>query len=444
MIDCSSDFPIQLWNIEKLLITDYIKDEFINRKYILDSSKISTFDAIEKYIFDITSFHLKNRDIDYNNCNIEFSIETQSNNFKIDYNKKSKKYPLFSIITFLDDEINPIIFTKIDLESYKYKEIPCENTFLCFKPSCFYQIVFDSSTYYGFYKSINTNGKFIKINVWDCDISDVPIYTSNEINRENDIVIITPVKKNDFYETLNYKNVINLFLYEKYDKISMLENILLKYQENSTIIINNKTIDYYDISFLEDIYGNMAKELYPFVNKGCQNIIPIENNRFYRNKIVQNILSKDICYWIINECEKIDNWETSIYPNYNNYLNIEKMPSILNFLLFVSNFWLMDIRKLYNFDDKISLNIKDVFISKYKKDKNEEIQNSDGSFLTLNIFINDKLDYNDGEIIFSDINEKIKINQGDMIIYNGKKLRTKGVVSEGVKYILVFLIDLHI
>jgi predicted 2-oxoglutarate/Fe(II)-dependent dioxygenase YbiX len=58
--------------------------------------------------------------------------------------------------------------------------------------------------------------------------------------------------------------------------------------------------------------------------------------------------------------------------------------------------------------------------------------------------LNDNIDYKDGEVVFTNgiSSEKIMINQCDMLIYNGKQLRTNGNVSGGVKYILVLMLEI--
>ena len=110
---------VKLWKITNCTFNDNI----IDGQYLLNSLNLEN--NIEKCVYDISLFHMDNNNIDFNKSlhNIEFSIENPDNTFKIHYNRKNKKYPLLSIITFLEDNSNPIIFTDIDLESYKYKEI---------------------------------------------------------------------------------------------------------------------------------------------------------------------------------------------------------------------------------------------------------------------------------------------------------------------------------
>jgi hypothetical protein len=391
---------------------------------------------------------MENNNIDFDKSlhNIEFIVENPDNTFKIDYNKKNKTYPLMTIITFLEDNSNPIIFTHIEMESYKYKEISDENQFLCMKPSMNTQIAFNSSKYYGFYKVNEINGKILKINIWDIKLDDkLSMYTSNIIAEYNS-ANIEELHLNFVYENVFYKNIIKSLLYEDLCKVYVLDNIIKKHAMNSIIVIKNVCSGYTDISILKEKYHDIADDIYPFINKNSDILIDVKKNRFNRNKIIQSVLSKNVCYWIINECEKME-WNESKYSNYNTYINVEKIPSILNFLLFVSNFWLDEIKELYNCKN-VSFNISDAFVSKYTKNVISDAKTNDNSFLTLNIYLNDNIDYKDGEIVFSnDItngisSEKIMINQCDMLIYNGKQLRTNGNVSCGVKYILVLMLEI--
>lgn len=421
---------ISLWKIKHNI--SYTND----MKHLL-KSETSEYDNFEKTIYDIVSFHMQKKNIELNNNhNIEFSIISEWDNFKIDYCKENKKYPVLSILTFLDDNINPIIFTDICLDEYKYKEIPIDNKFVCIRPNKDIQIVFDSSKYYGFYKnSENVSGHILKINIWE-NKRDDPLYISNYDNIY-ELYSIIPVEQY-VYESIYFKNIIESFLYEENVRFNKLDEIILKYS-NILIIVDNISSKYTDISILENKYGEIGKYIFDFLNDFEYNE-EIKNNCLYRNKIIKNMLSKDVCYWIINEYEKQEA-DISKYENYSTYLNIEKTPSLFNFIYFVSNYWMIELQKLYTCEN-VSFNITDIFISKFTNEKVSDVKNIDGSFLTINIYLNDYVDYMNGDIIFHDSDQSIKLNQGDCLIYNGKKPRTKGSVTNGVKYILVLFIDI--
>ena len=156
-------------------------------------------------------------------------------------------------------------------------------------------------------------------------------------------------------------------------------------------------------------------------------------------------MSPDVTYWILNECFKYSHWKQSKYKNYEYQVNLETFPHILNYILFIGNFWLLEIRKLYGIPNKLNLNIKEVFISKYTHNKIIKQKSSDGSFLIMNIQLNDKVEYTNGDINFENSmneEEQIHLNKSDCIIYNGKKMRTPGNVSYGEKYVLVIIIEL--
>jgi len=424
---------ITVWKINNIDINELS----INQKYIFNSSSETN---IGKTIYDICQFHMTSKNIVYNSDihSIEAEIIKANNAFQIDYNRKLKNCPLFTILTFLSDDEN-LCITDIDLESYKYKEIKDENIFACFKASKNSQIVFDSSKYYGFYNSLGS--KVLKINIWDNKIeSNSNLQTIQEsISQQYESPIIIQLKTPDIMESLIYKNIINTFLYEEIQSNIFINNILAKYEENSLIYIDNKSAKYIDIPYLQEKYGEVASDMYPFVNTNIDAIIDKETNRFYRNKIIQNILSKDVCYWIINEFEKLE-WGVSKYQNYNTYINVEQNMAVLNFLLFISNFWLMELTKSYNCET-IKLNITEMFVSKYTKEKIVEDKHVDGNFIIFNIYLNSNIDYKDGEILFEN-DERIAIQQGDLLLYNGKRMRTNGAVSDGVKYVLVLMVEI--
>ena len=56
--------------------------------------------------------------------------------------------------------------------------------------------------------------------------------------------------------------------------------------------------------------------------------------------------------------------------------------------------------------------------------------------------LNSNFDFEGGEILID--NDKIKLNQGDMLIFNGKKQRSNEGIKDGEKYMLTYLIDLKV
>jgi hypothetical protein len=146
-----------------------------------------------------------------------------------------------------------------------------------------------------------------------------------------------------------------------------------------------------------------------------------------RMKIINNVLSKDVCFWIINESDKQIHID-SIHSNYSDCVYIEKIPGVLNFVLFSCHYWLAEVKHLYNIN--LDLNIKEIFIAKNNFSQKCK-KTTDKSFITLNIQLNqttEALNYNDSTIL---------LNQGDMIVYN------KNVNRDcGNNYVLVLMIEL--
>jgi hypothetical protein len=343
-----------------------------NNYFIILMIKYYKVDTID--INKIVSFHAPNKKYEI--------IEYNSNKMNVDCIKK--KYPLISIMI----PKGQCIFTEIDMEIYKYKNILDDNTFYIVNPLENTYVLFDSSKFYV--------GEGTKINIWDETID-------NEIDSTFEPTELS-------FDEINMRHDLKKIMYLPitiiYDKTIRVKNTYIKK----------------DYTRLYEKYGNVVDDLIPFIeNKELE-----ENNRFNRMKHVQKLLSKDVCYWIMNECDKQD-WIDCIYNNYDLCVSIEKIPGVLNFILYSCHFWLVEVMKIY--DIQIPLNIVEIFIAKNDNQKCEK--SSDDNLIVLNIQLNETenpIQYN---------NQNILLNQGDMIVYNKKTIREKSN-----NYVLVIMIDI--
>lgn len=485
---------LESWNINSAEdFIDNIAGLDVGKKYLLNLDKSGERDIIEKYVLEIIEFHASNKGIVLDAAGthyIEFSIFNE-NIFVIDYEKPRKKYPVFSTMTYLDGVVGGsasgkcLIFTDTNLEAYKYKEFKEMEQMLCSIPQKNCHILFDSSKYYGFCGGSSSRKPLcLKINLWNIKPSGADFYVAaGAVSDAAGACSLIFEKQNDNIceETLiTNKNILEQLLYNNAgEQIQEIDKIINKYtvsvtksclllrrnpdlvnfpttaapppenatKENLLIRINHKfkNLSYFD---LKTKYGENAEDLKPFIDAG---IAVSETNRFNKNVTIGNLLSKDVCYWIINEVMKINKWSTSSsYNNYSANLNVENIPAVLSYLLFVSNFWLQKIKEIYEVPD-IDCNIKDMFISKYTKE--EQVVgvswNKDNTFLSLNIQLNDGVDFQGGGIEFiggngggGDGGGVCFLEQGEALIYNGKKERTNGCVTDGEKYVLVILVEL--
>lgn len=460
-----------------------------NEKYTLNVETLKN--ETETHILNVIGFHYQQYQkhtcitndeptIWHKNIDIDYQYITNSNNHYFEYDKNKKTHPLFSVIYFGNDETGTIISSSLDIETYKYKEIPNDKQIVFSVLNKNDYLVFDSSKYH---RNLNKHQPYLKINVWKkqkldnynlhpCEFTSLP---KGEISTSTNGVFL-PKENTDII----YGNIYQPYIYEKilYDDVidNLYEQIFSQFVNGSIcglIVVNIKNTEKKSIEYLTEKYGlEIARDIYPFV---CNNTLPsntptnatyytnniiLPENRFQTNKIIQNLLSTDVCYWIINEChsafggihnislkgecQKNNQWETTGYKNYGKTIDLEKIPSVFNFIMFVSNFWLNHIKTMFSIS-VIELNIKKCFVSKYSFDCPSEInkdeKNTDETFFTLNIQLNDTNDFKGGEIIFDETN-KILLKQGDLLLYNGKKERTNGGICSGEKYVLVLFIDI--
>ena len=457
-------FRIDSWALEMFNSTLLLNDvKLMEKRYLLNKNK-SKYTLLESCVLKISQTILEKENIIYDEKihNIEF-CKYENSTLENEYNK-DKKCPIISSLLILSDSKNQLLFTNINNDEYKYKELPDENDILIAFTEKNKIISFDSSKFFGFYNfdyKEESNPICLLINIWNTEITNYNLYDLVDIEKSNS----TSSQISEITELVSPciepKLITNNFLRKKTMNISIIEKILYDYEDNlneineilltekelfesktlyNGVFIKNTINCIFDKDYLINKYGNIITPFFPFINNFNE---LEETNKFNKSKIIKNILSNDVCYWIINECEIYNNWSKSKYINYPNYLNLELLPSVYNLIKYLLNFWLHQIKLLYDIEKTININIKDIFITKYLKTSYSDIKNKDDTFLSMNILLNNKVDYTRGEIIFKE-DEAIIIEQGDMLIFNGKRDRTSGTVTEGEKFVLVILTELKL
>jgi predicted 2-oxoglutarate/Fe(II)-dependent dioxygenase YbiX len=82
-----------------------------------------------------------------------------------------------------------------------------------------------------------------------------------------------------------------------------------------------------------------------------------------------------------------------------------------------------------------------MFIVKYHQDFQSELEiHKDDSFVTFNILLSDKNDFEGGGTFFYD-GIISNINQGDMIVHSGKIKHSGLAITKGTRYVLVAFIS---
>jgi hypothetical protein len=445
----------QLNETECLAITTELSNLSTHKKHLSGSTENTTF--LDTYMQTISRYYVENAIFSSNTehttppFDIEYYVWNETTNDSyFEYNKNTKSSPRFSIIIPWNiASANPCIAaTNITLEKYKYKETyeDEDTTIVVSSLSKNHHILLDGFVFCKLVSSCQDD-ILLKINVWNTEDGD-----KNPAKIEN-AIITTPdgiftrnyaIRNETITESSFYTNFI---FEEEPETIPIIENLVLKSSsiDHPLILLTIDNKKKYDISKLAEMHGDeIAKDIFPFVNKETE---LEKENRFFRNKITQKVLSMDVCYWIINETLKKKDWEQSSNKNYGLVTNVEKLPGVFNYIMYVSNFWLDHIKQLFSIP-ALGFNIREIFIARYCNENPVIVPdeyNKDDTFLTIHVQLNDTLDFrHGGGIRFLDDPDEIVVNQGDMFIYNGLRPRTNGGIIEGEKLVLVFLIDIVI
>jgi hypothetical protein len=481
-------------------ITNYLKNINENKTYLLDALK-NEFCLIEKYVYDIAYFHLKNMGFDINKNYIVFELKntikfSESNNISIDINNNKFqsiyndnkndenkndnnnnkiKYcnVLLSCESYFNQSNYSTIITEIDLENYKYKEFDKKNKIQFFFPEEYKHITFEGNRFHGvlniFDEPIDNEFLSITINLLDDKPSNINYFNNNIkehskiyfkeqsiINIKNNNINLKKINKEG--HLFDYKFYENIF-YSNKGKINLPSEVLNDIKKHLYTEKNKPVNDFVFIDNYEnniDTINNTKNELISnqisTIRKLDCNKNIINNNLLY-NRFIQritynNIFSKNVCEWIINECELYVNtngWNINKYNNkITQYLEAEKIKNIFGFILFSLNDIFNRIIKSYSLTLGSKININDIFIIKNEKNTTNIIkENTPNNLLTIYILLSDTSDFKGGGYYFDDgISEFL--NQGDLIIHSSKIKNTELEIYDGKKYVLVVHIDLSI
>lgn len=464
---------INIWDIK---LNNELKDEI--REYILETDNVNLglFDVsknklniIEKLAYDIVNFHVNRLNIQ-DDYYIEYWIKNKNkyiNQLHIDCDEELRgqnifEYPILSCVTYLNDSDYPFILTDIDLDDYKYKDFNDSKKINIFFPKKYSHVAFNPINYHGAIDifSNNTNNAnnraLLAINIWrkkpnklvciehnldnKCNKDDSPIVIFEEnLNMDNHI-LSEKVLNFDFYETLlyntdNIQNVIPQFI-KDYLINKLNESV------NTIILYNPEKVKEIDLNLNKSI-EHAKKQIYEIEKMDTSHIV---YNRFLQRFIYEKIYQPNICNWIINESENyaLNNggWMTNRHNKYpTTDLPVDKIPSIFGFIISTFQYIFNKISKSYCISSTTKYDIKDLFIVKYEKEKQNSLElHHDGSFLSFNILLSNTTNFEGGGTYFSD-GIISYLEQGDMLVHSGKIKHAGLPITNGTRYLLVAFID---
>ena len=198
-------------------------------------------------------------------------------------------------------------------------------------------------------------------------------------------------------------------------------------------------------SILKTKYGDVIEDFNSIMDETHE----IKYNRFLQRFTYNQVYSADMCQYIINECEQYakhnGGWTKTRHANYpTTDLPVDNVRPIVGLILQSLGTIMNKIQSSYNLDNKVSINVRDLFVVKYSHDaQNFMDMHKDGSVLSFSILLNPAFEFKGGGTYFDD-GLTVFLNQGDMIIHSGKIKHVDIVtIIEGVRYLLVGFVDLQ-
>ena len=498
----SKKAAIGFWKI-KDEFAEYVRDSY--NQYCSKINKQDTNIIGEEMIYDIEKIIVSilcNLEADsmLDDFYLECSFLPNSDSFAINYNKKQKRFSKMSVLINLsvDPEPVPIILTNIDTDAYKFKDYKYNNLFNVAYLKPYSIIQHDNDKYFVWFNNPSNPNDFydvLKITLWSTPLNIInrtpggrPVQCSRATLLVNELYQaplfegrpdsnLHGCKQDNASLSIDESSQENLTKRMLQENIEYIEKYMGKYVEDDLyesgifdeifykktnrnlenlvgVIKKNKDCaDYMELmvstqknivslNYLKNKYGLLAEEIYPFTKI---NMDINADNRFYRQKLYKNILSKDVCYWIINEYEK------TILKHANEkiktMLNIDYIPGVLNFLFFISNLWFEEIKAEFGIN-QLRLNLTDIYVNKYNNNNNY-INSIKDSFLCLNICLSTPNTYSGGEFGFYNNmmvpyynDDIINFEQGDMLLHNNKKKIKLMPIKNGNVYFLTLVSEI--
>ena len=472
---------------------------FVHKNTMLLDLTKPAYSLIEKYVYDSAMFHFARLNIsDMENHFVEFWCKSRfdTHALHLDCDEKLKKtsgkyeYPLLSCVTYFNDVPNsPTIITNVDLECYKYKEFEEQTEIVLSIPIRNKQITFDGHFYHGstMLSEVDTgadadrsdehesDGRYILvINLWNKKPIDVEYYVPNEHRIDmtsdaagsgtmfqNDVRLINISATDSKIGSINVSNDIinyNLFndiLYnKKKEACHVFNEIIQKWIADNNVensgntktdhlttfkfVLDNSIKEKQKQVELKNKYGDIMDDFKAIMDK----TIDLKYNRFLQRFTYPNTYSSDMCNYIVGECEryasKNGGWTVDRHTKYpTTDLPVDKIPSIFGLVLETLKTITGRVSASYGLDDKMIINIKDLFVVKYSHDAQNHLEmHCDGSFLSFNILLNDISEFEGGGTYFDD-GLTCRLNKGDMLLHSSQIKHSGLPITKGKRYLLV-------
>jgi predicted 2-oxoglutarate/Fe(II)-dependent dioxygenase YbiX len=180
----------------------------------------------------------------------------------------------------------------------------------------------------------------------------------------------------------------------------------------------------------------------------------MDKNLHYKYQYYPNIISNDICDFIINESEKYaeenkneenpTGWTKKRHRNYpTTDLPISQIPILSVLVNNIIKYNVLDkIAEKYSVN-KYFLDFNDVFIVKYDTITQSSLdKHTDGSAFSFNILLNSPEEFEGGGTIFYEnkFDEKsilVSNTKGGLIFHSGQQTHAGNKITKGIRYILV-------
>lgn len=365
-----------------------------NKLYLLDSG------CDELYQFIRAS--VEREIVDFNGTTTYICFEyIKQNDSLLKFNNRH----LFACITYTKDEDTPTFISRIDYSKYKYKMFKSENEIYINIPRKGTQIRIGKHDH--LLSAINPEMLVIYIYDYKPNNAEVYISTNTDTNTDTNEYKF----ESEITHEINVKNRLN---YKFFNELFYIHNHNFDFINS---IFEKKSTMYK----LSDTTGEQSIDIH--LNELIYDKYSI-TNRFLNRYKEMNVLDKITRYWLLHELSPLTGINKS-----DEILNILSVEKTKNFILFLNSALIGNlVTDLYNLPSTHAIKIYFVTFTILSPGFiNQEYKNLYSNFTADIMLDNDDKSANYSHIFNDDTG--VKLNSGDLIIYNDKTIKHKQSVN---------------
>lgn len=430
----------------------------------IDTSNAENLSMLERLILDNAKRFMKESDTDFDESihEIEYWVNNKYYSIHVDCdsllyqdsNGEELYQGLHNGLIYMDDSYEPTFVSEISHEDRQLNLYQLlDSTFFLSFPKKFRCFAFNGTNFHGaisYNKHKQSDRIVVAYNVWpkkyrpSCFESILSTNETNPITKDEFALI----DNNNYFENAVFSPLdYNKFIVgnDTGELHTYIDYVIHQHLRNK-VDITSAGVYIFSTPLSRYTLFDEMKSLCHEVKNLCNDKKNIDDVTLWKRYRYKNIVPPDLCGKIIESAEKyvgVGKWPLRHAAYKSCSISLDKLDIFDEFMKNI--FATKVLEALFNsYNYNFTWNISDIFINKYDCNYNATglSPHKDGGHITINIALNDKLEYESGGTKFIDGDELIRLDKGEILIHCAKDMHSGVQITKGTRYIMV--IFLHI